>query len=63
MPNGYKAYLESVMRGLSNMLYNASQNPSTHNCNIMLDSIKRTLEEYERVSGNKVDIKDFRTKV
>ncbi|MET3209632.1 UNVERIFIED_CONTAM: hypothetical protein ABIC26_002579 [Paenibacillus sp. PvR008] len=53
------SYLEVTMRGLSNMLYNISQNPSKENCNIMLDSIKRTLADYNEAGGN-INIKDFR---
>ncbi|MDP9675378.1 hypothetical protein J2W97_001361 [Paenibacillus jamilae] len=54
-------YLEVTMRGLSNMLYNISQNPSKENCNVMLDSIKRTLADYNEAGGN-INIKDFREK-
>lgn len=53
------SYLEVIMRGLSNMLYNISQNPSKENCNVMLDSIKRTLVDYNEAGGN-IKIKDFR---
>ncbi|MBE7896067.1 hypothetical protein G7L40_20795 [Paenibacillus polymyxa] len=55
------SYLEVTMRGLSNMLYNISQNPSKENCNVMLDSIKRTLVDYNEAGGN-ISIIDFREK-
>lgn len=53
-------YIKSVMNGLANMLHNGSQNPSEAQCNIMLDSIKRTLKEYEELTGEKLNITDYR---
>ena len=45
-------YLKNTMQGLSNILYNGSQNDSSYN-NI-LDSIKRIIQDY----NDNVEVKD-----
>lgn len=58
-------YLKITMHGLANLLHNTSQSDSHgHTKNDILDSIKRTLQEYNEVVSeeNRVSIVDYREK-